>query len=248
MLNSKTSLRALAFLSTALLASFAAGCDSDTVGTGGTGGTTATGGTGGTTASGGTGGATGGTGGATGGTGGSTGGSLDFSTPEKINAYLNDKTLLMEGADIPTDPNGYNENYNFGQATQCYHSVTMTPTAAAWHVVSSLGTLNDAPNAGDMGTCDHATASAEVSFDSTAILIENVTADCFDFTATYVGFGQEGRGKIAADGASLDLELYFAGQAVGHRCADGAVGAMTVKLKGNDFTGDAVQSYKVSAP
>ncbi|MFO0593274.1 MAG: hypothetical protein U0441_37375 [Polyangiaceae bacterium] len=242
MILSKTSL--LALLSTGLFVASVAGCDSDTSGSGGsTGGSTTT-----TSSGGSTGGMGGSTGGSTGGaTGGTTSSGMDFSTSDKILAYLNGKTLVMEGADIPTDPNGFNENVNFGSATQCYSKVTMTPTDAAWHVASDLGTLNNAPNKGDVGMCDHATVSTMVAFDSTAILIENVTADCFDFTATYVGFSQEGRGKIAADGSSLDLELFFGGQATGHRCADGAVGAMTVKLNGADFKGDAVQTYQVSA-
>jgi hypothetical protein len=99
--------------------------------------------------------------------------------------------------------------------------------------------------AGDTGTCDHATPAGELTFDSTAILIENVTADCFDFTATYVGFAQEGRGKLTDNGATLSLEIFFKDQATGHRCGDGAVGEATVQLNGAPFVGDAVQVYTV---
>lgn len=178
-----------------------------------------------------------------GGTGGDAG--QGFDTAQKINAYLEGKTVTMEGDAIPSHPNGYDENTNFGNATQCYQSVTMTPSNVAWHVVSSLGTLEGAPAAGDTGTCDHDTSSGELAFDSTAILIENVSADCFDFTATYVGFAQEGRGKISADGGSLSLEIFFKGQAAGHRCGDGAIGSATVQLNGAAFTGDAVQVYTI---
>lgn len=222
--------RASAALISIALASLVTACGSDSGGTGGTGGTD-----------------TSSSSSSSSGSSSSSSGSTanPYDTADKINTYLEGKTLTMEGADIPTDPNGYNENYNFGSATQCYNKVVMTPTAAMWHVESTLGTLNNAPNTGDMGTCDHSTAGQMVSFDSTAILIENVSADCFDFTATYVGFSQEGRGQIAADGASLKLELYFGGQATGHRCADGAVGAATVQIKGAAFAGNAVQTYQV---
>ncbi len=42
--------------------------------------------------------------------------------------------------------------------------------------------------------------SAELTFDSTAALVENIegNGECFDFTITYPGFGQEGRGSISA--------------------------------------------------
>lgn len=168
-----------------------------------------------------------------------------YDTAAKINAYLEGKTLTMAGADIPSDPNGYNENVNFGQATQCYNKTVMMPAAAAWHVESTLGTLSNAPNTGDVGTCEHDKPGTTVMFDSTAILVENVSADCFDFTATYVGFGQEGRGSISADGKVLKLEIFFKDQATGHRCGDGAVGAKSVKLSGADFAGNAVQTYQI---
>ncbi|MFT3774123.1 MAG: hypothetical protein QM820_52830 [Minicystis sp.] len=234
--NSPVSRLSAALVSLALVSVLAA-CGSD----GGNGGGGAGGGTSSssTTASSSSSGSTGGTGG-TGGTA-----SNPYDTADKINAYLEGKTLTMSGADIPTDPNGYNENINFGQATQCYNAVVMTPSTAMWHVASTLGTLNNAPNTGDKGTCDHNTPGQMLAFDSTAILIENVSTDCFDFTATFVGFSQEGRGQIAADGKTLKLELFFGGQATGHRCADGAVGAMTVQIKGAAFTGNAVQTYKV---
>ncbi|MCC6551708.1 MAG: hypothetical protein IT372_01640 [Polyangiaceae bacterium] len=175
--------------------------------------------------------------------GGGGGTGATFDTPAAISAYLEGKTLTMEGDSIPSHPNGYDENTNFGNATQCYSSVTMTPTSSSWHVMSVLGTLENAPAAGDTGTCNHDVPGAELMFDSTAILIENVTPDCFDFTATYVGFGQEGRARITE--TSLSLEIFFKGQATGHRCADGAIGAQTVTLSGAPFTGDAVQQYTI---
>ena len=169
-----------------------------------------------------------------------------FTTPAAIFNHVVGKNWVMEGDNIPTHPNGYDENGNFGQATQCYHKSTMEATSeSVWHVTSVLGTLNDAPNPGDMGTCDRTTATAEVSFDSSNVLIENVAEDgnCFDATFTYTGFAQEGRGQLSADGNTMTLELYFEGQANGHRCADGAVGGSGVMLNGAAFTGDARQVY-----
>jgi hypothetical protein len=56
-------------------------------------------------------------------------------------------------------------------------------------------------------------------------------ATCFDITVAsaiyYGGVGEAtpGRGSISADGKTLSLELYVAGQATGATCADGAVGS-----------------------
>ena len=49
-----------------------------------------------------------------------------YSTSAKILAYLEGKTFKMEGAAIPSHPNGFDEDVNFGSATQCYKSVAMT--------------------------------------------------------------------------------------------------------------------------
>jgi hypothetical protein len=163
-----------------------------------------------------------------------------LSTPGRITEFLDGKMLVMEGSMIPTHPNGYDQNVDFGAATQCYMKVTMTPLGGKIRVQSQLGTL------GQSG-CDRMRLSGEASFDSTAVLIENVKGDaeCFDFTITYPGFGQEGRGEIDAERSVLTLELFFKDQAVGHRCADGDVGAPTVTLNQTMFTGDAKQRYRI---
>lgn len=170
-----------------------------------------------------------------------------YDTAAKIEAFLEGKTVVMEGADIPSHPNGYDEDVNFGSATQCYKKVTMAIASGNYNVTSELGTLNNAPNQGDKGECDHNTKSNEVTFASTVAKVENVATDgsCYDFTATYTGFAQEGRGCITPDGKKLVLELYFKDQATGHRCADGAVGAATVTLNGSAFAGDSKQIYVI---
>ena len=168
-----------------------------------------------------------------------------YSTSAKILAYLEGKTFKMEGAAIPSHPNGFDEDVNFGSATQCYKSVAMTTNGGRVQITSTLGTLENAPMTGVKGTCNHDMQSAELMFDSTAVLIENVKGNgtCFDYTVTYPGFGQEGRGSISADGKTVVLELYFKDQATGHRCAQGDVGAASVTLNQNAFTGNSKQTY-----
>src|SRR5688572_5576529 len=100
-----------------------------------------------------------------------------LSTASRITEFLDGKELVMEGSMIPTHPNGYDQNVDFGAATQCYMKVTMTPLGGKIRVQSQLGTL------GESG-CDRMRLSGEAAFDSTAVLIENVKGDaeCFDFT------------------------------------------------------------------
>ena len=171
-----------------------------------------------------------------------------LSSPAAIATYLDGKSMLMTGADIPTHPNGYNENQNFGASTQCYKSVAMSIAAGTWNVSSQLGTLNGAPTVGSIGTCDNATAlGSPLTFSSTAVLIENVAPNgtCFDITVTYTGFSQAGRGAFSADRKTLLLELYFGAQATHNRCADGNPGAAGVLLNTVAFTGNAVQTYRI---
>jgi hypothetical protein len=168
-------------------------------------------------------------------------------TAAEINTYLAGKSWKMTGADIPSHPNGYDENQNLGAATQCYNE-TVIATDANWIVTSKLGTLTGAPNPGDIGTCDNATAAGSpLTFTSTAILVENVEGNgaCFDITATYTGFAQEGRGKFSADGRTMTLELFFATQAVGADCASGDVGSGGITLNAAAFTGNAQQVYRL---
>ncbi|KFE68337.1 hypothetical protein [Hyalangium minutum] len=173
-----------------------------------------------------------------------------FDTAEKIKALLEGKKLVMEGANIPSHPNGFNEDTNYGSATQCYTKSEMTVSGGNLAVTSNLGTLRDAPNVGNTGTCDHTVVSGTpLSFTSTAVLIENVKSNgaCFDISVTYPSFKQAGRGKLSGDGKTLTLEIFFENQAVGANCAAGVVGSRTVKLNNADFTGNARQVYAVSA-
>ncbi len=172
-----------------------------------------------------------------------------FNTPAKINAFLEGKTLVMTGEDIPSHPNGFSEKLNLGANTQCYSAVTMKIAGGKITVLSDMGTLKNAPMQGDTGDCDHSTKSGEVSFVSQSVLVDNVKGEgqCFDFTVNYEKFGQEGRGQLNADGTELKLELYFRDQAAGHRCGDGDVGDKPVTVVSKEFTGNAVQTYTITA-
>ena len=173
-----------------------------------------------------------------------------FDTESNIRTWLEGKKLLMDGANIPSHPNGYDEDINYGSASQCYVKVEMAVANNNFQVTSTLGTIKNAPAVGNKGECDHATpAGNPLNFTSTTSLIENVKADasCFDISITYTGFKQVGRGSLSADGKTLTLELFFEGQAVGATCAAGAVGSGNISLRGAPFTGDARQVYTVSA-
>jgi hypothetical protein len=165
----------------------------------------------------------------------------------KIEGFLEGKELVMAGDDIPSHPNGYLADQNFAQSTQCYVEVNMRLAAANFNVKSVLGTLEGAPNTGDVGTCDKTNPSTDVTFASKTYLIDNVQGDaeCFDFTVSYGSFAQEGRGAITADRTHLELEIFFADQAVGMRCADGLPGSGITSLNGEPFSGDAVQVYAI---
>ena len=174
---------------------------------------------------------------------------LDLSTAARIEAFLEGKVLVMRGTDVPSHPNGFDENKNFGQATQCYSEVELTILGGTWTTRSVLGTLTGASEVGQIGVCHRDQPGASLEFPSTAILVDNVQGNgtCFDITATYAGFGQEGRGRVAPDGSTVELEFFFKDQAIGHRCADGAVGQPnTVTLSEVPFTGNAVQTYRVT--
>jgi hypothetical protein len=177
------------------------------------------------------------------------GSEVTLDTPAKIEGFLDGRSLVMEGTGIPTHPNGFLADVNLEQATQCYHRVEMLLSGANFSVKSALGTLNGAPNKGDVGQCDEAATSNELSFSSVSHAVENVQGDaeCFDFTVSYAGFSQEGRGAIVEDGTKLQLELYFKDQATGMRCADGPPGSPGLMLNGSAFQGNAVQVYTIAA-
>lgn len=182
-------------------------------------------------------------------------------TSDHIFAYLEQKTLTMNGANIPDSPNGLNANVYFGAATQCYNSTVITVMAQNFNVTAQLGTWTSldggAPAVGMVGHCDQNTISGPFMATSTAVAFSSVqgNGDCFDIDVTYNSYAQEGRGKFVNNGQEIDLELYFKNKVTGDRCADGMVGAATVQsvvtlpdagTMNYPFTGNAVQKYVIS--
>ncbi len=170
----------------------------------------------------------------------------DFSSDTKILAFLESKTMIMQGNDIPNSPNGYNENVFYGSLTQCYNKVTIKTLSGNFGVTSELGTLQR-PDGGTVGTCDRTTVSNEATFTSTTLAITNVANNgaCFDILANYGSFAQEGRGKISSDGTTVTLELYFQNQSANSNCAAGPVGSAGVTVLTKPFSGNAQQVYRV---
>nr|WP_090490961.1 hypothetical protein [Myxococcus virescens] len=175
----------------------------------------------------------------------------NLSTPQGILAFVEGKTLTMTGANIPSHPNGFSEDINFGASSQCYQSVTMTVQGGNFRVDSIPGTIEGAPNAGMSGTCNPELPQNALTFTSTVVSIENVQGDgeCFDVAFTFPGFRQVGRGAFSADRRTLDLELFFEGGATGANCAAGSVGSATVNQviggESRPFEGKAVQRYTI---
>ncbi|MBL8953571.1 MAG: hypothetical protein JNK82_22540 [Myxococcaceae bacterium] len=204
-------------------------------------------------------------GGATAGGSGSAGGSgtaggmmATLDTSAKIMTYLEGKRLAMEGANIPSHPNGLNENAYFGATTQCYKSTVINVMAGNFNVAAELGTWRSldggTPMNGTVGQCDRATVSGPFSATSSAIMISNITgnAECFDIEVNYGNYSQEGRASIDQTTGQAKMELYFKNAAVDNKCANGNPGATGVKqvVAGMQyaFTGNAVQTYVISTP
>jgi hypothetical protein len=175
-----------------------------------------------------------------------------YDSSAKILNYFDNKSMVMAGTDIPVAPLGFNQNVNYGAASQCYHQVTIATLAEEFTVTSILGVIHAATDGGFVGSCDNTAVGATVAFTSSSVLITNVkgNASCFDILATYTGFAQEGRGMISADGKTVSLELYFSNQTIGHSCADGAVGSGTAKFAATDggttpIVANTVQVYRI---
>jgi len=166
---------------------------------------------------------------------------LDLSTQAKIEAFFEGKVLTMEGEDIPTEPNGFNENLDLGPNTQCYNQTLIEFVPSTFNLTTTTGVLENM-------MCNRMAVGTQLMFSTTSHAISNIqnNGECFDIDFTFNGFGQEGRASINAEGTEVKMELFFTGQATGHRCADGAVGASGVTLNMAEFAGDAVQVYKVT--
>jgi hypothetical protein len=179
---------------------------------------------------------------------------MDFSTGRKILNYLEGKTLVMAGRDIPECPFGISEAVDLGVSTQCYRAITIRVANGAFASTVEGGALATLPDGG-LG-CDHTATTSTSNFTSMSVLIDNVVDNgaCFDVTLDFGAFGEEGRGRIAPDGTSVTLELYFRRKASQHRCEDGAVGSQVNLIIGSPGTGagkvahpvgDTLQVYRI---
>jgi hypothetical protein len=161
--------------------------------------------------------------------------------------------MIMEAANIPAYPNGFNENLDLGAYTQCYHKVTIATLSGAFTVTTEMGQFNKA-DAGIVGMCDHSIKSAALTPVVTqGIIIQNIAnnGECFDLDVSYGSYSQVGRGKISADGKTFTMELYLPTAKVSaNRCADGAVGSKAKQTVGAttpptvvDYTNNSQQVY-----
>ncbi|MBJ6760557.1 hypothetical protein JGU66_07260 [Myxococcaceae bacterium JPH2] len=170
-------------------------------------------------------------------------------TQANILAFLEGKTLLMEGANIPSHPLSLDEDINWGSASQCFQKVSIGVGGGNFHVTSTPGTIRNSTGVGQPGsTCDHDAAQNALVFDSKAVTITNIATDgsCFEVLVDYGSFKQEGRARFTDDAKKLSMELYFETKATGWHCADGAVGAKSVSTSGKAFAGNAVQVYVIN--
>jgi hypothetical protein len=175
---------------------------------------------------------------------------MDFSTGRKVLTFLEGKTLVMSGADIPSSPNGLSETFDLGANTQCYRAITLRVSDGGVAATIEAGHLTRGADGG-ADACDHTVTTDTATYTSRSLLLDNAVDNgrCFDVTIDYAAFGEEGRGRIAPDGTTVTLELYFRGKALHHRCDDGELGAPTVELLVGGtpvpFSGDALQRYRV---
>lgn len=158
----------------------------------------------------------------------------------------------MQGNDIPTAPHGYDRNVYFGASTQCYQRAVNVITGSTFATTITLGTWSSdggIPTTGTYGSCNiNLPSGAPLNFTTVNSTIANVrgNADCFDLTLNYGAFTDEGRGSISADRRRVYVELFFSGQATGHRCASADAGFGHVTVNGQSLLLDAVQKYDVT--
>src|SRR5687768_12956017 len=82
---------------------------------------------------------------------------VPLTNESQVLAFLDGRTLVMSADGVPSHPNGFDANINFGQATQCIHRVVMTVSAGNFRLMTEMATLKDAPQVEDVGQCDFST-------------------------------------------------------------------------------------------
>ncbi|MEL6546408.1 MAG: hypothetical protein AAFQ82_17410 [Myxococcota bacterium] len=157
---------------------------------------------------------------------------LDFSSQTAILSFLDGKTMVMEGANVPAGLKI--------PITGCIDRTEIDIVSETLTVTSDVGAV-----VGD--ACDFTSVSTADSFVSTAVSFTNVASDgsCFDVEITYPGLAQEGRGAINADGTEFLFEVFAVNTFGGIRCSDGNPGDDTVTFGGNATPTDVLQTYVI---
>jgi hypothetical protein len=170
----------------------------------------------------------------------------NLTTAAGILRFFEGGALLADPSGVPSFPFGLPDNVNFGESTQCISSVRWTTRAGQVTIVRTEGTLEGAPNLSDVGRCLRMAPSVEQTFTSRRLTLGNIrgNAECFDVDLVLPERTWQGRGRIAADGSRVELELFFESLAQGIRCADGDVCAPTVVFGGAQFSGDATFVFR----
>jgi hypothetical protein len=174
-----------------------------------------------------------------------------YDTQAEIMAHLESKTLTSKGTNLATHPLTLDEDVNYGDVKACFNETTIQVGGGKFTVNSKLGQLEGNPALYAKGECNRGVVTGNLGpYESTSVTLTNIKTDasCFDVDVVYPGFTHTGRGKLSADGKTLTLELFVKDKAVGIRCADGEVGAATVKIplaNGTQaaFSGNAQQVY-----
>ncbi|HZI03508.1 MAG TPA: hypothetical protein VEZ71_05770, partial [Archangium sp.] len=77
-----------------------------------------------------------------------------YNTADKVRTFLEGKTLVMEGNNIPTSPNGISEDLLFDPSTQCYNKVTMQVASGNISVTSVRAVVEGTSTQGTLGNCN----------------------------------------------------------------------------------------------
>lgn len=178
---------------------------------------------------------------------------LVLDSRNRILTFINGRTLTMEGANIPSFPNGVSEDLATSTESRCYRNRTLNAVGSSFRFTSQLGLVRSfdgglAAN-GEFGICDHA-GDGGIDTTETKAMIDYYTVDCFNVYFTFGDRRLEGRGSARQNG--LNLEVFSAElQASNNSCVHGNPGSGGVSISPDGghwvpFTGSAVQRYDIS--
>lgn len=175
-----------------------------------------------------------------------------------LGTYLDNQELAMRGADVPAYPNGIDQNlYTSGtEIIQCFNSKNYTfhfkPDGGATYDFVRYGAfirnLTDGgyvTNNGEVGYCDHLGKTTLSYGSNVGVKFSNVQprGACFDVDMPLASNTLQGRGALVPGGVTL--ELYFSGQALHTRCADGTPGSGTARRVSTmmPYEGETLQRF-----